>query len=154
MHIADGRSFFTAPHLFEASLCVRGAKKDDGWFFVDVEFLFTIGGDVTSMQGRLLLGSNILLVKLSPDFPRKPVGPVKRHIADEADARLAFYLPVPENLNPPPGVEIPSPRKLPEGVIDAPLVRVFNFLRMSLPAMAPSKYLIVVDRNDVNVVST
>ncbi|CAL1707828.1 unnamed protein product [Somion occarium] len=112
--ISDGRSFFTAPHLFEASLCVRGAKKDDGWFFVDVEFLFTIGGDVTSMQ----------------DFPRKPVGPVKRHIADEADARLAFYLPVPENLNPPPGVEIPSPRKLPEGVIDAPLVRVFNFLQM------------------------
>jgi mediator of RNA polymerase II transcription subunit 14 len=57
--IADGRVFFTVPHLFEVSLCVKGAKQDDGWFFVDVEFLFTVGGDVTGMQGRLLTRFNV-----------------------------------------------------------------------------------------------
>lgn len=50
--IADGRVFFTAPKLFEVSLCIKGAKQDDGWFFVDVDFLFTVGGDVTGMQGE------------------------------------------------------------------------------------------------------
>lgn len=49
--ISDGRVFFTVPKLFEVSLCVKGAKQDDGWFLVDVEFLFTVGGDVTGMQG-------------------------------------------------------------------------------------------------------
>ncbi|KAI0072724.1 MED14-domain-containing protein [Panus rudis PR-1116 ss-1] len=112
--IADGRVFFTVPSLFNASLCVRGAKTEDGWFFVDVEFLFNVGGDTTIMQ----------------DFPRKPTGPLKRLIADEADARLAFFLPVKEQQPAPPGVQVPPPPKLPEGVIDTPLVRVFNFLQM------------------------
>ena len=49
--IADGRAHFLAPKLFEASVCLNGAKREDGWFFVDVEFLFTVGGDVTGMQG-------------------------------------------------------------------------------------------------------
>ena len=53
--IEDGRVFFIAPRLFRTSLCVCGARKDDGWFFLDVEFLFNIGGDATSLQGRLLL---------------------------------------------------------------------------------------------------
>lgn len=58
---------------------------------------------------------------------------MRRHIADEADARLAFYLPPPP---PPPEfandpAQAPPERpQLPEGVIDTPLVRVFNFLRM------------------------
>lgn len=50
--IADGRVFFTAPKLFEVSLCLNGAKQEDGWFFVDVDFLFVVGGDVTGMQGK------------------------------------------------------------------------------------------------------
>lgn len=62
-------------------------------------------------------------------FPRQPQGLLKRHIADEADARLAFYLPIPSDPALPPGVEIPPRPQLPEGVVDAPLVRVFNFLR-------------------------
>lgn len=49
---ADGRVYFTAPKLFEASLCLRGGQQDDGWFFVHVEFLITIGGDMTGLQGR------------------------------------------------------------------------------------------------------
>jgi mediator of RNA polymerase II transcription subunit 14 len=53
-HVAGGRVFFTVPNLFETSLCLRGAQKDDGWFFVHVEFLITVGGDRTGMQGKLL----------------------------------------------------------------------------------------------------
>jgi mediator of RNA polymerase II transcription subunit 14 len=53
---------------------------------------------------------------------------MKRHITDEADARLAFYLPLPEEAHP-PGVEIQPRPQIPEGVFDAPLVRIFNFLR-------------------------
>ncbi|KAI0785537.1 MED14-domain-containing protein [Abortiporus biennis] len=113
--VDGGRVHFTAPKLFEASLCLRGAKKEDGWFFVDVEFLFTVGGDPTGMQ----------------EFPRIPTGYLKRHIADEADRRLAYYLPLPEEQPPPPpGVEIPPQPQLPDGVADTPLVRVFNFLQM------------------------
>lgn len=54
---------------------------------------------------------------------------MKRHITDEADARLAFFLPIPQDAVP-PGVEIPPRPQLPAGIVDTPLVRVFNFLRM------------------------
>ncbi len=47
----DGRVWFTVPSLFETSICLRGGNQDDGWFFVHVEFLFTVGGDRTGMQG-------------------------------------------------------------------------------------------------------
>lgn len=53
--VANGRVFFTAPKLFEVSLCLNGANSEDGWFFVDVDFLFVVGGDVTGMQGELVL---------------------------------------------------------------------------------------------------
>jgi mediator of RNA polymerase II transcription subunit 14 len=66
------------------------------------------------------------------EFPREPTGPLKRLIADEADARLAFYLPTPPDQLPPPGIDIPPRPQLPEGVVDTPLVRVFNFLRTLL----------------------
>ncbi|RDB24861.1 Mediator of RNA polymerase II transcription subunit 14 [Hypsizygus marmoreus] len=111
--IADGRVSFTVPKMFETSLCLRGAERDDGWFFVHVEFLISVGGDLTGLQ----------------EFPRIPTGIMKRHITDEADARLAYYLPIPEDAHP-PGVEIPSRPQLPQGVFDAPLVRVYNFLQM------------------------
>lgn len=48
---AGGRVHFTAPGLFEASVCLRGAEKDDGWFFVNVKFLITVGGDMTGTHG-------------------------------------------------------------------------------------------------------
>ncbi|KDQ53591.1 hypothetical protein JAAARDRAFT_39281 [Jaapia argillacea MUCL 33604] len=113
--VAHGRVHFHVSKLFEASLCLRGGQKDDGWFFVHAEFLFTVGGDLTGMQ----------------EFPRKPSGMMKRHLADEADARLAYYLPLPaDQPPPPPGVEVPPRPQLPEGTVDAPLVRVFNFLQM------------------------
>ena len=49
--IENGRVYFRVPGLFEASLCVRGAGREEGWFFVHVEFLLTIGGDLTGMEG-------------------------------------------------------------------------------------------------------
>ena len=61
------------------------------------------------------------------EFPRTPSGALKRHITAEADARLAFYLPPDEP--PPPGIDVPPRPQLPEGMVDAPLVRLFNFLR-------------------------
>jgi mediator of RNA polymerase II transcription subunit 14 len=63
------------------------------------------------------------------EFPREPTGIMKRHITDEADARLAFYLPLPVDEVSSPGVENPPRPQLPDGVVDTPLVRVFNFLR-------------------------
>lgn len=50
--ITDGRVFFTSPKLFEASLFLGGSQHEDGWFFANVNFLFTVGGDVTGTQGE------------------------------------------------------------------------------------------------------
>ncbi|KAF5370780.1 hypothetical protein D9758_002136 [Tetrapyrgos nigripes] len=113
--IADGRVYFTAPNLFECSLCLNGTRKGDGWFFVHVEFLIKIGGDLITTQ----------------EFPRVPTGIIKRHITEEVDRQLALYIPYPEPQQPlPPGVELPPKEELPEDVVDTPLVRVFNFLQM------------------------
>ncbi|KAI0258685.1 MED14-domain-containing protein [Gloeopeniophorella convolvens] len=114
--ISDGRAWFTVPNLFETSICLRGSAKDDGWFFVHVEFLFTVGGDRTGMQ----------------EFPRKPIGVLKEHLTTEADNRLAYYLPIPEPEQPPDLNLAPPPDrpKLPEDVVDAPIVRLYNFLQM------------------------
>ncbi|KAG6898140.1 hypothetical protein C0992_004856 [Termitomyces sp. T32_za158] len=52
---------------------------------------------------------------------------MKRHITDEADARLAFYLVLPEEAQ--NKADMPVRPQLPRGVLDTPLVRVYNFLR-------------------------
>ena len=65
---------------------------------------------------------------------------MKRLITEEADARLVFYLR-PDEPPPPPGVEIPPRPQLPEGMVDAPLVRVFNFHRKFLPLVLKSAFL-------------
>ncbi|KAH9940499.1 MED14-domain-containing protein [Epithele typhae] len=108
--IDAGRVWFTAPKLFEASLFLGGARPNDAWFFDNVTFLFTVGGDQTGMQ----------------DFPRVPAPALRRLITSEADARLTFYLKSDEP--PPPGA--PPRPTLPENMVDAPLVRLFNFLQM------------------------
>ncbi|KAJ8076986.1 mediator complex subunit [Marasmius tenuissimus] len=113
--IADGRVFFTAPNLFETSLCLSGAQQHDGWFFVDVEFMLNIGGDMTGTQ----------------EFPRTPSGFMKTYITEEVDRQLGLFVPTPPPEEPlPPGVVMPEKPELPEGVSDAPLVRLFNFLQM------------------------
>ena len=113
--VEDGRAHFTVPGLFRTSLSLKGANKGDGWFFVDIEFLHNVTGDLSGLQ----------------DFPRRPEGVLKRHITEEADGRLGFYLPIPENAIP-PGVEPPARPQLPFGTVDVPLVRLFNYLRESL----------------------
>ncbi|EAU91571.2 hypothetical protein CC1G_02060 [Coprinopsis cinerea okayama7 len=102
--IADGRVHFTVPKLFEASLCLQGPTSSAGWFFVHVEFLINVGGDLSGLQ----------------EFPRIPPGIIKRHITDEADFRLSYYIF--QDMDP----ERP---KLPENVVDTPLIRLYNFLR-------------------------
>ncbi|OAX41796.1 MED14-domain-containing protein [Rhizopogon vinicolor AM-OR11-026] len=112
--IANGRVHFTVPKLFETAICLRGAEKNDGWFFVSVKFLITVGGDLTGVQ----------------EFPSEPTGVLRRHIADEADLRMACYLPFPDKPEFAPNPEDPPRPQLPEGAADAPLVRLFNFLQM------------------------
>ncbi|KAI5116984.1 hypothetical protein M0805_001593 [Coniferiporia weirii] len=112
--IEDGRVHFTVPNLFEASISLRGAQKEDGWFFVHIEFLHTVGGDLIDVQ----------------DFPRRPTDMLKRHITEEADGRLAYYLPLPADPNAPPDFRSPPRPQLPAGTVDTPLVRLFNFLQM------------------------
>ena len=81
---------------------------------------------------------DLLLVLV--EFPRKPSGAIKRHITDEADSRLAFYLPFPADQ--PPVPDAPPRPQLPQDVVDAPLIRLYNFLRMSflLFYQAPPSY--------------
>ncbi|KAF8909892.1 MED14-domain-containing protein [Mucidula mucida] len=115
--IANGRVVFTVPKLFQVTLCASGSEKTDGWFFVHAEFLITAGA--TGIQ----------------EFPRIPTGVMKRYITEEADSRLGYYVPIPEEPLPPgverpPGYAPPTKPTLPEGFVDAPLVRVFNFLQM------------------------
>lgn len=54
---------------------------------------------------------------------------LKRHITDEADSRMAYYLPLPQLEDLPPNTDAPERPKLPEGTLDAPFVRLYNFLR-------------------------
>ena len=63
---------------------------------------------------------------------------LNRHITDEANARLRYYTPDPPDLQPPP--EAPPKPQLPTNAVDAPLVRVFNFLR-KVSVTFPSNYL-------------
>ena len=94
------------------TLSLRGAQKNDGWFFVNLEFLHDVDGDAEEVQ----------------DFPRTPVGDMKRHVTEEADSRLNYYTPPPEDASQ-PGMELPPRPQLPPGKVDAPLVRLYNFLR-------------------------
>lgn len=48
---------------------------------------------------------------------------------DEANSRMAYYIPPPEPEDLPAGTEVPERPRLPEGTIDVPLVRLYNFLR-------------------------
>jgi mediator of RNA polymerase II transcription subunit 14 len=65
------------------------------------------------------------------EFLQKPTGALKELLTIEADNCLGCYLPVLEPEQPPdPSLPPPPERpKLPADVVDAPLVRVYNFLR-------------------------
>ncbi|KAF9070889.1 mediator complex subunit MED14-domain-containing protein [Rhodocollybia butyracea] len=112
--IANGRVYFTVPKLFECSLTLKGAQSKDPWSFLHVEFLLNIGGDMNITQ----------------EFPRRPTGMMHGFIKEETDRQLEMYTPKPPLEFLPPGVEPPPPPKLPEDVVDAPLIRLYNFLQM------------------------
>ena len=108
------------------------------------------------MQGpqRFALSTSYSLFMLHTEFPRKPTGVLKDHLTSEADNRLGCYLPLPEPEQPPdPNLLTPAERpKLPEDVVDAPLVRIYNFLRKrSTWSFFRSEKLKSL-RNDVNVI--
>ena len=63
------------------------------------------------------------------EFPKRPIDVLKRHIAEEADARLAYYLPLLVDPNAPPDFQPPPRPEVPPGTVDTPLIRLFNFLR-------------------------
>lgn len=62
---------------------------------------------------------------------------LNRHISDEANARLRYYISDPPEPQPSP--EAPSKPQLPPNTVDAPLARVFNFLRRSHFAFSLNK---------------
>ena len=105
-----------------------------------------------SIKRVTVVTSYALFTLLHTEFPRKPTGVLKDHLTIEADNRLGCYLPIPEPEKPPdPNTPAPAERpKLPDDVVDAPLVRIYNFLRKYCP-------LIICEtenarRNDVNVI--
>ena len=63
------------------------------------------------------------------DFPRVPTSILKRHITDEANNQLAKFVQYPTEEQP-LGVELPPKPHLPDGLVDAPLIRLYNLLRM------------------------
>ncbi|TFK25544.1 MED14-domain-containing protein [Coprinopsis marcescibilis] len=102
--IGDGRAHFTVPKLFNVSLCLHGPSPTASWFLITVEFPVTVKGDLSDLQ----------------EFPRVPTGYIKEYIANEAYSRMSRYVQE---------VDIERP-KLPEGVVDTPLIRLYNFLQM------------------------
>ncbi|KAF8532543.1 mediator complex subunit MED14-domain-containing protein [Gautieria morchelliformis] len=120
--VSSAQAHFHVPGLFSVSLSLRGSEPGDAWFMVDVEFDIKVGGDDTGVVA----------------FPRSPTGITKRYIADEADARLARYMVVPTEMAVEPDIQ-PGPShvqaqppgpKLPENAVDAPLMRLYNFMQM------------------------
>ena len=73
---------------------------------------------------------------------------------DEADSQLARYLPIPENESMQPGTEVPPRPILPDGTVDAPLVRVYNFLRAFFFSKVPINFKLLLNRDDVSFLPT
>lgn len=129
---ANGRVYFTIPKLFECSLTLKGAQPKDSWSFSHVEFLINIGGDVNVTQGKNFASLPRLPYSNFTEFPRRPTGLMHGFIKEEVDRQLELYTPKPPPDFLLPGVEPPpAAPELPEDVVDTPLIRLFNFLRMS-----------------------
>ncbi|KIJ40950.1 hypothetical protein M422DRAFT_32064 [Sphaerobolus stellatus SS14] len=122
--VSSGQVRFHVPNLFSASVSLRDSEDNSPWFLVDVEFDIKIGGDDTGVVA----------------FPRSPTGITKQYIVEEADLRLARYA-IPPEPEPPQAPEqpkegeqaaaqVPSRPTLPENLVDAPLVRLYNFMQM------------------------
>ena len=87
------------------------------------------------------------------EFPRTPTGILKRHITDEADNQLAKFVQY-SSEEQVLGVELPTKPQLPDGIADAPLVRLYNFLRELCLLLAMIINICLHYRDDVTVLST
>lgn len=65
------------------------------------------------------------------EIPRIPTGITKAHLTLEGDRLLGLYTKIPEEQIA-MGVP-PNPNVLEEGTADAPLVRLYNFMRKLIP---------------------
>ncbi|KZO90741.1 MED14-domain-containing protein [Calocera viscosa TUFC12733] len=111
--VADGRVYFTVPSLFAAAFVTGGAERNQGWYLLDVEFL--IGArDRTRIFER---------------FPRRPQGAMRDQIINLVNQQLALGQDAPPAEEPelPPGRRR---RRARVAMVDAPLVRAYNFLQM------------------------
>jgi mediator of RNA polymerase II transcription subunit 14 len=131
-YIDSGRVYFKVPQLFHTSLTLSGSTDRDGWLFVHVKFLCGSGGTATSIQGELFVLFMLAVIHTGGDnFPTSPSGLLSQFIQDEANSQLRYFIST-DNPNLPPGEKPETTQvRLPKGVADAPLVRLYNFLRES-----------------------
>lgn len=112
---------------------------------------------VTSRACKVSLLSDLLHAVVyavcNPEFPSEPTGVLRRHITDEANLRMAYYLPLPNEPEFALNSEDPPRAQLPEGAVDSPLVRLFNFLRKRKDSLSVQSSF-RLHRNDVHVLST
>ncbi|KAF8608530.1 MED14-domain-containing protein [Ceratobasidium sp. AG-I] len=110
--VADGRVYFTVPGKFAASFTVLGGTPEDPWWCSDVEFLFEAKGEKSTAS----------------QYPRIPPKHMRSLIQHETNSLLAQIqnqrvLQVSEEN------DLASINKSSD-VVDAPLVRAFNFLQL------------------------
>jgi mediator of RNA polymerase II transcription subunit 14 len=128
--IESGRVHFRIPQLFETSLTLNGSSEYDCWLFIHVEFLCLAGGASATLQGTSYRLSSFLQLESCTDFPTRPSGLLEHFIRDEANSQLRCYTPMqPSHLSIPTDVSVLTPIALPKGVVNAPLIRLYNFLR-------------------------
>ena len=149
---APGSRFPTFSRLL--SVYEAEIKTTGGFLFTSSSYSRSAGiGQACKVHKRVALFTlYAIFTLLHTEFPRKPTGVLKGHLTTEADNRLGCYLPIPEPEKPPdPTPPAPAERpKLPEDVVDAPLVRIYNFLRKCCPLIVCETE--IGRRNDVNVV--
>jgi hypothetical protein len=124
-------TFSRLPSAYEAEIKTMG-----GFLSMSSSYSRLAGiGQACKVRNASALFTSYALFTLHTEFPRKPIGVLKDHLTIEADNRLGCYLPMPEPEKPPdPNLPTPTERpKLPEDVVDAPLVRIYNFLRKCYP---------------------
>ncbi|EUC64205.1 Med14-domain protein [Rhizoctonia solani AG-3 Rhs1AP] len=110
--VADGRVYFTVPNRFIASFTVLGGTNDDPWWCADVEFLFDLKGErSTAVQ-----------------YPRIPPKQMRSLIQQETNALLA-HIHNQRVAQMTEGNDLATINRNSD-VVDAPLVRAFNFLQL------------------------
>ncbi|QRV93932.1 mediator complex subunit Med14 [Ceratobasidium sp. AG-Ba] len=110
--VADGRVYFTVPGRFAASFTVLGGTPVDPWWCADAEFLFDVKGEQN----------------IASQFPRTLPKPMRMEIQRDINMLLAkVHTQRVEQITPENDLESIIRNS---DIIDAPLVRAFNFLQL------------------------